>query len=451
MSDEPKNTNEPEVQKQVLEEIKTLGAKSQENYDELRKSYKTLQDELDNRKTVDKEKEERLKEDIITRQEKIDEANAKMNGRIDDLEVALKRPGAAVGGPDAEKEAKEAYDFIVHCKAAKGEKMTWADRKALKADVNSYRDYKKLLKEYLRSDEKYLSPEELKSLSVGVDPDGGYTVTPEMSSRIIQKIYETDPIRQLSTVETISTDALELMVDWDQFSVGWVGETANRDETSTAKMNKKRIPVAEMYAKPAATQQLLEDSAVNIEQWISGKVADRFSRLEGAAFVEGDGVNKPRGFLTYANGTSFGQIEQVSMGAAATLTADGFVDIKYALTEFFLERGTWLMNRTTVRDAMKLKDGEGNYLWKPAFAVDSPSTILSLPVRMSTTMPAVAANALSVALADWSAAYTIVDRLAITILRDPYSNKPFVEFYTRRRVGGDVVNFDAMKIGIIST
>ena len=140
------------------------------------------------------------------------------------------------------------------------------------------------------------------------------------------------------------------------------------------------------------------------------------------------------------------------MGHATALTADGFIDIKYSLKEQFLGMATaWLMNRSTVAAAMKLKDGTGNYIWKPSMLASDPgSSILGIPVRMSTTMPAVAAGALSVALADWKEAYTIVDRLGITIQRDPYTVKPLVEFYTRKRVGGDVTNFEAIKIGVIS-
>jgi HK97 family phage major capsid protein len=206
-----------------------------------------------------------------------------------------------------------------------------------------------------------------------------------------------------------------------------------------------------MYSKILATQKLLEDSSINIENWIATKTGERFGRLEGAAFITGDGIGKPRGILTYANGTAWGQIEQVNMGAAAALTADGFIDVKYRLREYYIERASaWLMNRTTVAAAMKLKDGAGDYIWKPSLIASDPiSSILGIPVRMSTTMPAVAANALSVALGDWRSAYMIVDRLGITVQRDPYTSKPFVEFYIRKRCGADVLNFDALKIGII--
>jgi HK97 family phage major capsid protein len=317
--------------------------------------------------------------------------------------------------------------------------------------MEKFNSYKDAFISHLRLDEKHVSPEQYKELSVGIDPDGGYTVTPEMSSRIIEKLRESDPIRELATVENISTDALEYLVDYGEMGAGWEGETESGDKTDTAELKKKRIPVHIMYAKPRATQQLLEDSSINIEQWISRKIAEKFSRLEGAAFVEGDGIGKPRGFLTYANGTSWGQVEQINMGAAAALTADGFIKIKYSLQEFYLNTGVWLLNRTALRDAMMLKYGTGEYIWKPSLLSSDPvSTILGSAVRMSTSMPAVAANALSVAYSDWKEAYSIVDRLGITIQRDPYTVKPYVEFYTRKRLGGDVVNFDAIKLGKIS-
>ena len=188
----------------------------------------------------------------------------------------------------------------------------------------------------------------------------------------------------------------------------------------------------------------------SIETWLSNKCADKFNRTESAAFVTGNGVGKPRGFLTYANGTSWGQVEQVNMGAAAALTADGFYSVKYALIEQYLNRATWLMNRSTFAAALKLKDGSGNYLWQPSYQLGQPSTLIGLPVRMGTTMPAVAAGALSVALADWQEAYMIVDRIGISLLRDPYTVKPVIEYYFRKRVGGDVTNYTAIKLGKIS-
>jgi HK97 family phage major capsid protein len=262
-------------------------------------------------------------------------------------------------------------------------------------------------------------------------------------------------MRQLASTETISTGSLEFMAEWDQAGFAWegeeTGETTLPGETSTPGWQMIKIPVHTAIARPRATQKLLEDSSINIESWLGRKIADRISRGEAAGFISGNGAGKPRGILSYDSGTSFGQVEQVNMGDASALTADGFVDVKYALQEAYLERGTWLMNRTTVQAAMKLKDGQGNYIWKPSMIASDPSSaILNLPVRMSTSMPTVAANALSVALGDWREGYLIVDRLGITIQRDPFTVKPFIEFYTRKRVGGGVANWDALKIGKIS-
>lgn len=438
-------TNEPTVHEEVKQEIAALAGDTKKQYEELNKSYTELKHQLEAAQGKDNtEMIEKLKEDLVTRQEALDKQNQESIKRMDDIEVALKRPGnATTDQKEAADLEKRAAEFAVHAKSLQCSKMP--------AEFNGddYAAYKKEFAKFIRSGDEH-GITDAKALSVGVDPHGGYGVTPEMSSRVIERIYEMDPIRQLSTVETISSDALELPVDWDQADAGWVAETEDRPTTDAPNQKKKKIFAHEIYAQPEATQILLEDSAVDIEGWLSRHVGSRMARLEGAAFVSGDGIGKPRGFLNYDNGTSYGQIEQVSMGAADAVTMDGFISIKYSMVEDYLNRGTWLMNRTTVRDTMKLKDNDGNYLWKPAISADAPSTILSLPVRMSTTMPAVAANALSVALADWRTAYTIVDRVGISLLRDPYTNKPFIRFYFRKRVGGDVVNYQAIKIGKIS-
>jgi HK97 family phage major capsid protein len=446
-------TTEPDVVSAVVAEIKSLGENTKANYDELRKTHEQLKSVVDNygeKMAADiTEQVTKLGEDITVRQQALDEQWTK---RADSIETALQRVPKAVSNEDKAFNA-EAMEFYKAAKIGqKKEGVTYNEMKALEPNLKEYAEYKDGFERFLRmkGDQRQMSPDHFKALSVGIDPDGGYTVTPAMSNRIITKQYETDPIRQLAAVESITTQAIEWMVDWGQAGWGWEAETETGAETTTPDLKKKRIPVHVMYAKPRATQTLLEDSGINIENWLADKVADRFSRGEGASFVTGTGVGQPRGFETYATGTSWGQVEQVAMGAAAALTADGFITVKYSLIEQYLNRGTWLMNRTTVRDAMYLKDGIGQYIWKPGFDKDSQATILGLPVRMSTTMPAVAANALSVALAYWKEAYMIVDRLGITIQRDPYTAKPFVEFYTRKRVGADVINFEAIKLGKIS-
>ncbi len=448
--------NENEVIEEVTKEIGTLRDNFKEQHNSMMKNYEELKATVDAGlgDPLAEEKYQKFAADISTRQEELDkqvaEKNTEVNSRIDNVEVALKRLPKAGEEPGAEQ--KDVEQFYTELCSLKGQ-GTYKQMRSVDKNIDAYNGYQKAFEGFLRNhgDERSLTPEDAKAMSVGVDPDGGYTVTPAMSNTIIKRIYESDPIRQLAAVESITTDAIEWMVDWDQMGFGWETETAAGAETTTADMSRKRIPVHIMYAKPRATQQLLEDSGINIENWIGNRVGDRFARAEGAAFVTGDGIGKPRGFLTYDNGTNYGQVEQVTMGAADALTADGFIDVKYALSEYYLNRGTWLMQRATVAAAMKLKNGAGDYIWKPGLlAGDAQSTLVGMPLRMSPTMPAIAANALSVAIADWREAYMIVDRLGISIQRDPYTVKPFVEFYTRKRLGADIVNYEALKLGIIS-
>ena len=485
-----RQAKEPTVVKAVLEEINTLGGNVKKQYDELRKDHSFLTDLVNKHKTLFeklpadiKEQVTKFTEAVSTRQNELDnqvqvaakaakaiedkmnlvdaELKAKQD-QLDKIQTALIRNirgGGGGGGQDTETDDAKLLRhscLVVRMKDDSG--ATWKRVEAL-GDINldEYRSYLKAFETFVRDigDGRNLSAGHMKSLSVGADPDGGFTVTPAMAAKIIAREYEMDPMRELCAVETITTGAIEWMVDWDQAGFGWEGETSAGAETTTPGWKKVRIPVHVLYAKPRATQTLLEDSGINVETWLSNHVAKRFARAEGAAFVSGDGVGKPRGFLTYGAYTTnlgpseWGRIDQVNMGAAATLTADGFNRVKFALVEYYLSRGTWLMNRTTVAAAMLLKDGNGQYLWRPGLEAGISATLVGLPVRMSTSMPTIAANALAVALADWQEAYMIVDRLGITIQRDPFTAKPFVEFYTRKRVGGDVANFEAIKIGIV--
>lgn len=459
-----KNSNEPEVTKAVFDEIKGIGNDFKENYTELNKSFEALKKELD-KDSVDvlvKEKVEKLSEDIVTRQEALDgdikELNEGLTKRLDDIEVAFKRPQPSVSSKEQEKIDKEIKAFYDSLRSVQvpdhGSKFNY--KKAPEITPEQYKEYCETFEAWARlGDDKTIktNPDMLKSMLVGSDPDGGYTVPTAMGSKIIERLFEIDPIRSLASVETISTGSIEWLVDFDEADVEWEGgETVIIDETGTPQLKKKRINVYTLAARTRVTQTLLEDSAINIENWLGNHVGAKMGRTEGAAFVSGDGVGKPRGFLTWPDGSdgTYGVIEQIPMLHASSLTADGFIQVKYAMIEQYLNRGTWLMNRTTVREATKLKTGDGDYIWKPGLASDASATILGLPVRMSTSMPAVAANALSVALADWKEAYMIVDRLGITTQRDPYTQKPFIEFYTRKRVGGDVINYQAIKIGKIA-
>jgi HK97 family phage major capsid protein len=312
--------------------------------------------------------------------------------------------------------------------------------------------YKSAFDSYMRKEERTLSGDEIKALSVGSDPDGGYVVYPDLSGRIVTKVFETSPMRAYASVQVISSDALEGLFDLNEASSGWVAETDTRAVTNTPQLGKWRIPVHELYAKPSATQKLLDDASINMEAWLASKVAEKFARDEATAFVTGNGVARPRGFLTYANGTTLpGTIEQFKTTvngafAAAPSGGDVLINALYGLKAQYRANATWFMNRSTTTLVRKLKDSDGAYLWSPGIAAGQPASVLGYPTASFEDMPSPATGTLSIAVGDMREAYQIVDRIGIRTLRDPYSNKPYVEFYTTKRVGGDVVNFEALKL-----
>jgi HK97 family phage major capsid protein len=312
--------------------------------------------------------------------------------------------------------------------------------------------YKAAFDTFLRKGEEVMGVEERKALSVGADPDGGYVVNPDLSGRIVMKVFESSPMRAYASVQVISSDALEGLFDLNEASSGWVGETDSRTETNTPQLGKWRIPTYELYAKPKATQKLLDDASINMEAWLASKVAEKFARDEANAFVVGNGVNKPRGFLTYGSGTTLpGTIEQFPSGVNGALAAapdggDVLINALYGLKQQYRANATWFMNRASTRLVRKAKDSNGSYIWVPGIAAGQPASLLGYPVAAFEDMPDPATNSLSIAVGDMREAYQIVDRLGIRTLRDPYSAKPYVEFYTTKRVGGDVVNFESIKL-----
>ena len=292
---------------------------------------------------------------------------------------------------------------------------------------------------------------ELKALSVGSDPDGGYLVMPEFGGVIATKVFETSPVRQLASVTTVgNTDTYEVVVDYNEAGAGWVGESGTRSTTTTPQLGKISIPVHELYANPKATQKVLEDSSLDMEAWLNGKVADIFARTEATAFVTGDGVAKPRGLLDYNAGTTIasGQIEQVTTGDASDYTYDGFVDLTNALKEEYQANAVFMMKRASNANVMKIKDGEGRPIFNLSYdkSAGMRPTILGKDVYFANDVPIVAANALAAIYGDIRRAYQIVDRRGITVLRDPFTDKPYINFYTTKRVGGGVINFEAVKL-----
>lgn len=389
----------------------------------------------------------------------IEEKLSKINADLDKHQETLDKLYASTRRRHLVVDGKEVDPAMLDKKALGWAKMA---AKARGSDVSEYThenmlSYGSAFDSYLRKDDRILPAEELKALSVGSDPDGGYLTSPDTTGRIVTKQYETSPVRQFAAVQVISTDALEGLLDLDEADSGWVGETQARTETGTPQLKVWRIPVHEQYAKPRATQKILDDASIDIEAWLAGKVAEKFARVENAAFVNGDGTGKPRGFLTYPAGTSYAQIEQVASGASGAFDADpdggdAFLSLIYATKTRYLGNANFFMNRLTTGAARKLKNSDGDYIWQPSMQAGQPSTLHGYPVVRFDDMPNFStADALAVAFGDLAQCYQIVDRMGIRVLRDPYTAKPFVVFYTTKRVGGDVIDFEALKLMKMAT
>jgi HK97 family phage major capsid protein len=294
----------------------------------------------------------------------------------------------------------------------------------------------------------------VKALSVGSNADGGYTVPVEIDTIIGARLTSISPIRSIAGQRTISGNVFKKPFMTSGPAVGWVGETDARTQTATPVLDSLSFPAMELYAMPAATASLLEDSAVNIDEWLAGEVEQVFAQQEGAAFVSGDGSNKPKGFLSYATvanaSWSWGNIGYIATGAAGAFPAsdptDVLIDLVYAVKAGYRQNGVFVMNRKTQSSIRKFKDANGQYLWQPPAQAGGRASLITFPVVESEDMPNVAANSLSVAFGDFGRGYLVVDRAGVTVLRDPYTAKPYVLFYTTKRVGGGVQDFDAIKL-----
>lgn len=289
------------------------------------------------------------------------------------------------------------------------------------------------------------------SLNKGADAEGGYLAPVEWDRTITDKLVLVSPMRAISRVQPISTAGFTKLFNLGGTASGWVGETAARANTATPTFAPLAFAPGEIYANPNATQQMLDDSEVDLETWLADEVQTEFARQEGAAFVAGDGANKPFGILTYITGNAnaakhpFGAIQVVNSGVAAALAADGVIDLIYSLPSAFTGNARFAMNRATQGLARKLKDGQGNYLWQPSYVAGQPATMAGFPVTEIPDMPDVAANATPILFGDFAQTYLVIDRIGVRVLRDPFTNKPYVSFYTTKRVGGGVVNPQPMR------
>jgi HK97 family phage major capsid protein len=401
-----------------LQEIKGLVEKINAPLAELRS-------EVDGMKAAQK--------DVLT-QEKMDRMSAEIIARVDELnaknaklEAAMNRPGAHDGkGMDAEIEAKH--------------------RDAFKQYITNG-----TLPEGFKAGSEGV---EVKAMSTDVNPDGGYLVRPELSDTIVSRVFETSPLRQVANVERTGSKSIDILIDDNEAGARWVGEGASGGQTDTPAIGQKVIAAHKIEADPRMTTEMIEDSYLDVEAWLSTKVADKFARTQNSAFVSGDGVNKPRGFLTYAAWSSAGvyerdKIEQVNAGASGALVAANLIDVQMSLKEAYQPGAVWGMKRATFGNALQLA-GSDNFFFSPVLLRDGQATIqlLGKPVVFMDDMEAVGNDNLCVVYGDFSVGYTIVDRVGLQVLRDPFTHKGFVTYYTTQRVGGDVTNFDALKIGV---
>ncbi len=290
------------------------------------------------------------------------------------------------------------------------------------------------------------------AMSIGTPSDGGYLAPVEWDRMVRKAQHDLSPMRRIAKVVSTGVGAFSTVWSNDLWGTGWVGESAARPGTSTPSLSPLEFATGEIYTNAAITQRLLDDSALNLETWLASEIADEFTRQESIAWISGDGVNKPRGLLTYVTGGASdgyhpgGNLTVVNGGAAATITADGLVDFAYSLPSPYRQGASWLMTSTTAAVIAKIKDGDGNFLWRESYRQGEPATLLGYPVEIDEGMPSVAADALPIAFGDFTRGYLINDRLGVRILRDPYTNKPFVNFYAIKRVGGGVLDPTAIRL-----
>lgn len=381
-----------------------------------------------------------------------------------ELEEVKKRGSADVVTADQVKKLNDALDeqkkLVDELRLdAKRPQITGHDgeKRAMTADEQKHRDA--FLSFMRKGSEEGLVDLQTKALSAGVNPDGGYVVPFELDRTIDRVLSEVSPIRAISSVMQISTGSLKKPVNMGGAGSGWVGEKESRPQTATPTLNMLEFPVMELYANPAATQTLLDDAYINIEQWLADEVQITFAEQEGAAFVNGNGVNKPHGFLAYdtvANANyAWGKLGfTVSGGAsdfAATDPEDVFIDLIHSLKAGYRTGARFVMNSATQAKVRKFKDGNDNFIWQPGLQAGQPDRLLGYPITEAEDMPDVGAGEFPIAFGNFNRGYQIVDRIGTRVLRDPYTAKPFVLFYTTKRVGGGVKNFEAIKLLKISS
>lgn len=296
---------------------------------------------------------------------------------------------------------------------------------------------------------------EMKAMAGTSDATGGVAVPEEIDAQIDSILKSVSPIRAVAQVVTVGSAGYRRLVATGGTPAGWAGETDARPETATPSLAEIVPPSGELYANPAATQTMLDDAAFDVEAWLAGEIAHEFARAEGAAFVNGDGVNKPRGFLQQPVATTgdatrpFGTIQYLPSGAAGAFGSapeERLIDLVQALRAPYRQGAVWVMNATTLARIRKFKTSDGAFLWSPGIAAGQPATLLGYPVVEAEDMPDIGAGTTAIAFGNFQAGYLIAERRETQILRDPYTHKPFVHFYATKRIGGAVINAEAIKL-----
>jgi len=397
--------------------------------------------------------------------EKVDTINAAMDQVKAELDrIAKEAAQAAIHGRLEADDRDHRSDTVRFLSARDGK----AVRDVSDDQVKAYVAYESAVRDMIRrggNAGEQLSPEVRAAMSVGQDSDGGFLVPIQVAEAVQTRQFETSDMRSIASVMTIGTDKLVIPLDLEEAaSGGWVGEKSSRGDTNTPGLGEQTIEVFEQFAQPKATQRLLDDAEIDVEAWLAGKIADILTRTENTAFVTGNGVAKPKGFLGYATDAvttadaarAWGKLQYIATGAdgafaaanasTGVLPADKLIDLIHAMKPMYRAVARWAMNRASTGTVRKLKDAEGNYLWQPSIVAGQPDQLLGYPVAELEDMPDITSGTFSVAFGDFQRGYQILDRQGIRVLRDPFTEKPFVKFYTTKRVGGDVVDFDAIKL-----
>ncbi len=375
--------------------------------------------------------------------------------------------------PDATAEMKSAMtDFVTDLRSFQAaitskmqqqeERMTMLDRKSRMASRPALATtagetgapHQKAFETYVRSgDDDALRGLDIESkgLNTAVAGDGGYLVDPQTSESVRNVLRNTASIRRIANVVNVESTSFDVLIDTTDLGAGWASETGSVIETATPQIDRITIPLHELSALPKASQRLLDDAAFDIEGWLAARIGDKFARAEAAAFVSGDGNEKPRGFLTHPTveneSWTWHNLGYVATGKdGAFSTADALIDLVYSLGAQYRANGTFVMNSRTAGFVRKLKDNDGRFLWADGLAAAEPARLLGYPVLIAEDMPDIATDAMAIAFGDFNAGYTVAERPDLRILRDPFSAKPHVLFYATKRVGGDVSDFAAIKL-----